>query len=481
MLSRIFASALLAASALLLGACGTRIYRTTPDAVTAAASQLVRAELGASDAAVMASRERAAAAAASVVHEAIAALDPADPQVVRTAAIRAVLDGEHDVATALLAAFDAAAPDGKLAWARVRTALDREDWTGARNLAWGYATAIKPMREQFMTLWYESWYRDPSFFQADVLTIEPGVQLTRLERLGGGSTITLKFKMEDVTVGAFKPNQTRLQSNYRAEIAADRLCELMDCGFEVPTNTEVRIERSDFLELYGLRNLESAGGYGANFSDLVWFTDEAGVEWLHGTLKQWVPGFGQFPIEFTEYWSHLVQRGQTRTRLEEMTFEQAIAGFRGENGNIGAIRSRAEDATALGLARQLSNLHVFDFLINNWDRYSGEFWGVNCQWNHGHFVSIDNGASFQSPSVGSAGSSTTWSRLGRVFVFSRSTWQRLNALDPMQTQALLFPPRVEHPDDNARFKLFLVRRQRLLNRVADEIADRGIDRVLIFD
>lgn len=466
---------------LAVSGCGVRIQRETPLAIDAAVALLGTAELDAASYADGAALDAAVGAATERVQASLDVFDPADEARIRAMAIGAVLEGDTSLAATLLAAFPSIDSDRKLAYSRVRHALDTGAIASAREQAWHYAHAIKPMRAAFLTLWYESFYRDAQYYAADVTTIEPGVQLTRLERLGGGSTITLKFKLEEETVGAFKPYQTRYQSNYRAEIAAYRLCVLMDCGFQVPHNAEVRVERRDFLDLYGLRNLESSGGYSANFSDLIWFTDAEGREWLHGTLKEWVPGFGQFPIEFTDYWSGLVARGVSRERLEAMTFDDAIAGFRGENGNYSAIRTRAGEATAIDLARQLSNLHLFDYLINNWDRYSGEFWGVNCQWKDGHFVSIDNGASFQASSTGAHASGTTWGRFGRVHIFSQSTFDRLRAIEPQHVQALFFPPRLEHNEDDNRFKLFLIRRQRALDRIIGQIESRGFDEAIPLD
>ncbi len=464
-------------------ACGPRILAETPMAIDAAWAELGGAYGAGAAAAADSAIEAAGAAARDGVRAAVASAPADDAAWLRGRLLEAAFAGDIAAVDAIAAAglgSDARA-DAKAATAHIVALLEAGRLDEARGAAWRAATASKPHRARFLDLWYESFYRDASFWSPEPETIVPGVQLTRLERLGGGSTVTLKFKVEDVTVGAFKPYQTRMQSNYRGEIAAFRLCALMHCGFEVPHNREVRIEHDDFLELYGLRTLEQSGGYAANFSDLIFFEDENGERWLHGTLKEWVPGFTQFPIEFTSYWTPLVARGVRRAELDAMTFADAIRPFGGENGNRGGIVARAETATATDLARQLSTLHVFDFLINNWDRYSGQFWGVNCQWNHGRFVSIDNGASFQAPTSGSRNTSATWGRRGEVHVFSRSMYDALRWMDPQHTRALLFPASEHFADEAGRFKLFLERRERLLRRLEREIEDRGVDAVLIFD
>lgn len=471
-----------ALGAALLIACGPRIYRETPAAIAASALEVESAAGSGEVSQAVAARLGTLHAATKMVAGALENLHPDDPAWVRGVFIDAVYAGDLELATNLLGPWQPASDDRKAQILLVRLAIETGNFSQARELAWERMHTQKAQWTQYRSLWHDALEQDPTLFSSDVLTIEPGVQLTRLERLGGGSTITLKFKLEDVTVGAFKPYQNRFQSNYRAEIAAYRLCELIHCAFEVPQNTEVRIAEDDFLDLYGLSSLRGNDGYAAGFGDLLWFEDAAGERWLHGTLKEWVPGFTQFPIEFTDVWEPLVSDYINRERLEAMTFEDAVRGLANrDRGNRPGIVERAEDTTALGLAHQISNLHVFDYLLNNWDRYSGEFWGVNCQWNHGHFVSIDNGASLQASSSGAHASGTTWNRLGRVHVFSRRTIEAIRALDPERTYALLFPERAEHPDERDRFKLFMERRTRLLNRIDSEIEARGIDDVLIFD
>jgi hypothetical protein len=135
--------------------------------------------------------------------------------------------------------------------------------------------------------------------------------------------------------------------------------------------------------------------------------------------------------------------------------------------------------TALDLARQLSNLHVFDLLINNWDRYSGAYPGVNSQFNHGMFVSIDNGAAFQARRQGNTSEFTTWNRLRRIEIFSRTTIESIRSMDTDRARALLFPTSRWHTDDDDRWERFLHRRERLLSHIDALIEQHGEDRVLV--
>lgn len=463
-------------------ACGPALRRVMPPALDAAHHVIDAAEGSGETASTDAARARSVVAAVAALGVALGTIDPSAPEFLRRAYLEASARIDVVAADAIAGVLLVAADDHEMWLAVIGVDIAAGRFADARHRAWEGATAFVDHRAAYLDAWYRAFEADPNFFSAEALTIVPGEHVTRLESLGGGSTITLKFKIEDETVAAFKPAQNRLQSNYRAEIAAYRLCGLMHCGFQVPINREVRIALDDFLDLYGLSSLDQRTGYASNFGDLIWYRDEAGTEWLHGTLKEWVPGFTNIPIEHTDAWTWLVSSWMTRERLEALTLDDALNGFRGTEGdNTGGVIRRAEGLTALDFARQLSNLHLFDFLINNWDRYSGIFYGTNCQFNHGHFVSIDNGASFQDESIGGESWGATRGRLLRVQIFSRSTVDALRWLDRDRTRALLFPPSPYHDDEAERFELFWQRRDWFLAWIDEEIADRGEDRVLVFD
>ena len=80
--------------------------------------------------------------------------------------------------------------------------------------------------------------------------IKPGNEISGMKRLGGGSTLVYKFYKDGKTVAAFKPLQSRYQSNYRSEIAAYRLCPVMKCGFDIPKNFHVYFDFKEFSGLY---------------------------------------------------------------------------------------------------------------------------------------------------------------------------------------------------------------------------------------
>lgn len=316
-------------------------------------------------------------------------------------------------------------------------------------------------------------FADDPLFLREVVTIERGNQITEIDPLGGGSTITFKFRLDGETIAAFKPNQTRRQSNYRAEVAAFRLCPIIRCGFEVPFSFEVRVEQRDFMRLYGIRSLEGNTGYSAQFGDLIW-TESDGETYLYGVWKDWVPHFAQFPLEYDDVWDSWVDVDGDPSELD-IPLDEALLPLRGrEDGSYTEVIEEAGDATTREMARQLSNMMVFDFLINNWDRFSGAYFGVNCQWAEGRFVSIDNGAGFMTREP-----DRPRSHLHQVSRFSRSSIGEIRQLDPELLLPILFPNPTD--DEMERFEVFWQRRQELLDYVDELIEERGEDAVLFFD
>ncbi|MBN1947864.1 MAG: hypothetical protein JW797_19515 [Bradymonadales bacterium] len=314
--------------------------------------------------------------------------------------------------------------------------------------------------------------QDP-IFNRPVETLVPGVQIDQIRALGGGSTLTMRLRRDGETIAAFKPNQTRRQSNYRAEVAAFRLCPVIRCIFEVPYSFEVRIELRHFLRLYGIRSLGEGTGYASNFSDLVWTRDN-GRQYLHGVWKDWVPHFTKFPIEYEDVWTPWVSVDGDLDALDQ-PLADALAPLRGRpEGNYDDILAEAASATTRDLATQISNLLVFDFLINNWDRFSTAYLGVNCQWADGRFVSIDNGAGFMTRDP-----HRPRTHLHQLSRFSRRLVREVRELDREALLPLLFPdPTAE---EQLQYQAFLDRVDEFLAYVDDLIEQYGHEAVLAFD
>ncbi|OIP35915.1 MAG: hypothetical protein AUK47_15915 [Deltaproteobacteria bacterium CG2_30_63_29] len=332
-----------------------------------------------------------------------------------------------------------------------------------------------PRQADLAPLLSRAFGEDP-WFLPDTVTIGSR-GLSGIKSLGGGSTITLRFMNGDTTVAAFKPAQSRLQSDYRAEIAAWRLCVLLECTFKIPYNRPVRITRSVFFELYNNLDSSKQRAYASNFDDLRWRGHEPS-EFLYGTEKEWVDDFTQLPIEATAVWSPWLTQGQGQEDLEQ-PLAKSVAAWKDNpltSTHHGRVLSRAEAMSTRDLAQQLSDMLVFDFLVGNWDRFSTvpEWWGANCQFGAGKLISIDNGAAFPVYQ-----NSKVTERFTRVQRFSRSLIHELRLLDKDQTKAWLFPQPSSKEDE--AFERFWKQRAMVLGRVDELVEQYGEDAVMAFD
>ena len=320
-----------------------------------------------------------------------------------------------------------------------------------------------------------SFTEDPRFI-SEVWTVTEN-DFQDISPLGGGSTVTLKFMNAGKPEAAFKPLQTRLQSNYRAEIAAWRLCELIDCDFKVPYNREVRVDHETFYKLYGRSRSSKAAAYRKELADLTWKKDAVdGKRYLYGTYKEWIPGFTRFPIELTRVWKAWLVLEPPVTHFPALDRALSpIARNQHTSKLYSEIMKLSPELTAEKLAAQISEVLVFDFLLGNWDRFSGvpQWWGVNCQFKDSQIVSIDNGAGFQW-----GGNDKVTERYMMVERFSRHFVRNLRELDKETAYSLLFP----NPDENDErgFRQFWKQREAFLKRVDELIAKYGEEAVLFF-
>ena len=319
-------------------------------------------------------------------------------------------------------------------------------------------------------------YREDGHFISPIETIVAS-DYDNISPLGGGSTLTFKLIRDGVPVAAVKPLQTRLQSNYRAEIAAWRLCEFLRCDFKVPYNKEIRFENGTFNLMYAKSRSNKAEAYKKEFIDLRWKKNEDdGKNYLYATYKAWVPDFTRFPIELKSVWKNWLSAEDGIKEFPEL--EKAlkpIAAYAPTAKLYDDILRRKADLTTPMLASQISQVIVFDFLIGNFDRFSGvpNWYGVNCQFKDGHIVSIDNGAGFQW-----GGNTKVTENFMLVERFSRHFIEELRRLDRENTCDLLFPER--DSKDQASCDQFWKKRQDVLERVDALILKYGEDTVLAF-
>ncbi len=462
----------------LLG-CAPAAHRA---AVADATAALATAAIHANEQATHHAQDHAVQSAQARLHGAIP--NPSDNALLRAAFIAAARGDDAAAAARIQAVWRTPNTDTKTRLAAIHLALITNHFDSARSLAWDALESDPALRTTFMPLWLQAHVQDPRFAPTPPHTLQPTPPHTlhsedtiaRIEHLGGGSSITMRFlDPHGNAVAAFKPNQTRQQSSYRGELAAYRLCPLINCGFEVPRNREVRISRDTLMRLAGRESDREIAAFDRQYRDVVWTVDPDGETWLYGTQKDWVPAFRTFAIEHRSAWRHLVQVGRTLRGTAESTLRANLTQYRRSSAS-----PDTDGLTFDALARQLSNLHVYDYLTNNWDRYSRHYSGVNCQWRGDHFLSIDNGAAFGPRDQHGVAARRVVTNLNQVERFSRRTVHAIRWMQPDQLYPFLFPASELH-DEKALFDDFVERRRRLLAYVDDQILEHGKAAVMCFD
>lgn len=155
--------------------------------------------------------------------------------------------------------------------------------------------------------------------------------IERIERNRGGVTLSFRVWFADSHRGLFKPQQQSEIANYRAELAAYRLSRLMNLD-RVPPACGRRLSR-ELLQ----RAADRSGD--AEFSRRT-LTELLGHEEISGAMIHWVPGRLE-PVAHADTYPTLLDT------------------------------SHPLSADEAPLAADLSTLILFDYLIDNVDRWSG--------------------------------------------------------------------------------------------------------------
>ena len=454
--------------------CGTRGLVT---ALRLADTQLHTAETIARSHARWAAIDRAFGAAGARIERAVPASESTD---FRQAAFLDALEREDIATAALVSHFWTPLPehgDVYEVWLTALPLLGRG--AEAESLAWELAAHDPDHRARWMRAWYGAIAADPRRFPPPLSELMGGRNVDELDAFGGSSSIIMRFNLAGETVGVFKPHQNVRHQSYRGEIAAYRLCHLIRCSFDVPVSQEAFVEEAEFRSLAGV-DARDPLHLRTERRTPTFFEDGEGRRVLYGVVKAWVPDFTRFPIEYRDVWLPLVANGASIERLERTSARRALEEFATrERGFYNGIYARSDGMSSADLARQLSELHVFDLLINNFDRYQPQWFGMNAHWQQGGFVSIDNGASFSLPEE--FGFHAARRRCERVAVFPRSMIDAIRWMDDDAAFELLFPPNPYFDDERARFEYFVERREWLLGYV-DELVERyGEDAVFLWD
>ncbi len=363
---------------------------------------------------------------------------------------------------------------------RRATRMIRDEQAAAARGLVREALRSSPRDATLNKLYDKTLVRDPGFaMQPRDIDLSSGVDA--IKYLGGGSTVTMRFIEDEKVTAAFKPEQTDGASDYQSEIAAWRLCEILRCDFYVPRNEPVRLEKSVFETLYSRISSDKQRTYRRrHFFKLVWRKD-AGKEYLLGALEDWVKHLVELPVEHVHVWQPWLSQpaagGVALSSLERPAIDAfSVKDARNSEAHRRNMRKQFRDMTQLQLARLLSQLFVFDYLIGNWDRMSTKpaYYGSNCHIADGRIVSIDNAAAFRDgvhPKLEK--------RFEPIQRFSAAFIMQIRDLNRDRTLRRLFPD--ADAEQKTRFAVFWKQRERLLARVAQLEKKHGSLAVLSFD
>lgn len=323
---------------------------------------------------------------------------------------------------------------------------------------------------------FEDYFRN-SILEDPALEDREPVALTEdvdAARLGKGSDLDIDgwvVRGQDGEPTAIFDPETSERSRWQDDVAAWRLCELLECQFDIPRTRPARLDRSEFDRLVG---------DDVSRANLRWRTveEDGGDEtYLYGSLRDWPGDVVRWPIEAFGVWRPWMQVYTSAETLERPA-KDALESFRELEGGSYYEEVSAElgEARVADLARQMSGIVSFDYLTNNWGRFAEDesAYGSRNHFADGQFVTIWTDTAFQGRKSTRVKGRFSWiSRFSRDFITSVRLLERDLARD------------VLYPDASAleqeRFEIFWEQRTALLERVDELVAEHGRGEVLSFE
>lgn len=259
------------------------------------------------------------------------------------------------------------------------------------------------------------------------------------------------------------------EESWRDRVAAWRLCELVECGFEIPRTRAASVERSELETLLAAGSEESE----ARLSELDWNTTQNGDEYVRGALRNWPGDVHRWPIERHDVWRNWLSIYEEPEW--DRTVKEALDGL-DKNERDPLVPEPIDHWTVRRLASQLSGLLTFDYLTNNWDRFRPEpdDFGAANHVTSQSFVTIRTDTAFQE-----RGSRRVEGRFNWTDRFSRDQLLSLKLLNKRRARSVLYP--ALSGSERQKFFIFWRQRKRILNRVDHLSRRHGRDAVVFFE
>ena len=258
----------------------------------------------------------------------------------------------------------------------------------------------------------------------------------------GGSSVSLRFTFKDGSMAAFKPDQHHEQTVPRYEIAAYRLNRLLGMN-RVPPATWRRISRAD---LFDRLDAKSRVARNRIQEEVQW--DKDGT--VAGEVSVWIPVIRALPLETMDFRRKWMRWLAPYDYLWQEEYS---------------------------MAGQISNMILFDFLVNNPDRFTGNNTLADERMKRLYYM--DNTFAFYPNGEGSA-TGRQYLRIARRY--SEKMIRNLRRLDMRTVRAEVADPGgapwpvLTDPEVDA----LLQRKEYLIREITRNIAHYGWEKTVIF-
>lgn len=238
--------------------------------------------------------------------------------------------------------------------------------------------------------------------------------IVTIEKGKGGRSLAFKITLEDGTQGYFKPEQSFSAAHWYSEVAAYYLDRALSLGRVSPTTGRSFEWAPLRLAAMGDRRVDEVKvrSDGTVRGAFIW--------WIPERLKR---------LELGRGWERWVRVQKSLP----ITPYQRPAHYRADLNEEPGVREatdpkrpRAQEPDSPQRAAELSDLIVFDYLIQNVDRWGGNFTNVRTRGPQGPLIYLDNGAGFW---LGEQELGLLKSRLKALQRFRRRTVEAVARLD----------------------------------------------------
>lgn len=401
-------------------------------------------------------------------------IDPSDPQLQDRVASRLRRNDEPQRASRILdALWEKRSDDPTFARRYVGVLVEAERWNRARAIA---VESIQTFDSPgpFETKFRETLEQQPSLQQYRPLDLGSRDDVRTIRPVERGDYPAYAIRgAEGAKSYLFIPEAEGV-GDWRDQIAGWRLCELLECGFEIPETRAAKIDRASFDRLFEPGNSD---GPAPKRSALEWI-DRGDKEILRGAVRRWPSEIERWPIEATSLWRPWIS-GYVDDVPWDMTVAEALED-RPESEIEGDVREQIRSSTGnwtvRRAAKQLSNVLTYDYLTNNWGRFEEEpeDFGASHHAGPESFVTLRSETVFQNRGSRRVEGRFNWSNR-----FSEDFLTSLRLLEREETASILYPTPTGISD--GKLRIFWRQRKRVLNRVDHLVGKSSPDEIVAFE